>query len=262
VLDELMAGRGGFEHNQQTLRILEVLEERYPHYPGLNLTWEAREGVVKHQPERDDHVPAEYAPGEPPTIEAQIIDLVDEIAYNNHDIDDGLTSGMFTVEQIRTVALFAEAHDAARARGVTDARLLQHAVVRTIINRCTQDLLDTTLARIQAERIDSVEAVRAIGRRVAGYSDEVGRRVRALKEFLYANMYRHHRVVRMGDKAGRILRDLFQAYVDEPQQLPPRFLERIAEDGVHRVACDYVAGMTDRFAMEEHSKLFDPTVRI
>jgi dGTPase len=140
--------------------------------------------------------------------------------------------------------------------------LIQHAVVRRIINRCTQDVLDATLARLRDGGIDSVVALRRAGRRLAGYSTELGSQVRELKDFLYANMYRHYRVVRMGDKAARILRDLFQAYVDEPGQLPPRFQERFPEDGVHRVVCDYIAGMTDRFATDEHLKLFDPTVRV
>ena len=262
VLDELMREHGGFEHNRQTLRILETLEERYPDVPGLNLTREVREGVVKHHPERDHDVPAEYAPGVPPTLEAQIIDLVDEIAYNNHDIDDGLTSRMFGIDAIRSVALFRDAYDAALAQGIRDARLVQHAVVRRIINRCTQDLLEATLERLLEGAITSVDALRRAGSRLAGYSEELRLQVRELKAFLNTNMYRHFRVVRMGDKAARILRDLFQAYVDEPAQLPPRFQERIPEDGLQRVVCDYIAGMTDRFAMDEHLKLFDPTVRV
>jgi dGTPase len=262
TLNEMMRDHGGFEHNRQTLRILETLEERYPDFPGLNLTWEVREGVAKHQPERDGDVPEAYAPGEPPTIEAQIVDLVDEIAYNNHDIDDGLTSRMFTVEQIRAVTLFREAHDGALARGVRDPRLVQHLVVREIINRCCQDLLETTLARIQEAGVESVDGVRRVGRRLTNYSEEMRLRVRELKEFLFANMYRHYRVVRMGDKAARILRDLFTAYTDEPAQLPPRYHERVAQDGAPRVVCDYIAGMTDRFALDEHRKLFDPSVRV
>ncbi len=259
VLDELMREHGGFEHNRQTLRILETLEERYPAFPGMNLTWEAREGVVKHHPEGDDDVPAEYDPGLPPTLEAQIVDLSDEIAYNNHDIDDGLTSRMFTVEQIREVALFRQAHDAALAEGIRDQRLVQHAVVRRIINGCTQDVLEATLARLRQAEVGSVEALRHAGRRLAGYSEERREQVRELKEFLYVNMYRHFRVMRMGQQAGRILRDLFQAYMDEPAQLPSRYQERIAEDGLPRVVCDYIAGMTDRFANDEHRKLFGST---
>ena len=262
VMDELMRDHGGFEHNRQTLRILEVLEQRYPDFPGLNLSWEVREGIIKHRPDTDAAAPAEYAPGEAPALEAQLVDFVDEIAYNNHDIDDGLTSGMITVEQIREVAVFREAHDAVRARGTVEDRVLRHQVVRRIIDRCTQDLLETTLGNLQAAGVGSVDEVRQAGRRLVGYSAEMAARVRELKDFLLRNMYRHYRVVRMGDKAGRILRDLFQTYVSEPLQLPPRYQARIESDGLHRVVCDYIAGMTDRFALDEHRKLFDPLVKV
>jgi dGTPase len=261
-MDELMKDHGGFEHNQQTLRILEILEERYPQFPGLNLTWEVREGMIKHQPDSDAKAPAEYAPGEAPTLEAQLVDFVDEIAYNNHDVDDGLSSGMFGVDQIRAVALFREAHDAADELGIEDEKLVRHDVVRRIINRCAQDLIETTLANLETARVQSVEDVRRAGRRLVAYSREMQPRVKQLKDFLFRNMYRHYRVVRMGDKAGRILRDLFHSYVAEPLQLPPRYQERIEQDGLHRVVCDYIAGMTDRYAMEDHRRLFDPLVRV
>ncbi len=262
VMDELMKDHGGFEHNRQTLRILEQLEVRYPEFPGLNLTWEVREGIIKHQPESDAHAPAEYAPGEAPTLEAQLVDFVDEIAYNNHDIDDGLTSRMITIEQIRAVPLFREAHDAVLGQGIRDERIVRHQTVRHIIDRCTWDLLETTAQSLESARIGSVDDARRAGRRLVGYSQPMREQVRALKDFLLKNMYRHYRVVRMGDKAGRILRDLFLSYVAEPLQLPPRFQERIEEEGVYRVVCDYIAGMTDRFALDEHRKLFDPLVRV
>jgi dGTPase len=261
VMDELMKDHGGFEHNRQTLRILETLEERYPGFPGLNLTWEVREGVIKHQQDSDARAPAEYAPGQSPTLEAQLVDFVDEIAYNNHDIDDGLASGMFTADSIRSVQLFREAHDEVLAQGV-DERLMRHQVVRRIINHCIRDLLETTRRQIETARIRSVDDVRGAGRRLVGYSDEMAARVHELKDFLFKNMYRHYRVVRMGDKAGRILRDLFQSFVAEPLQLPPHYHERVQREGPHRVVCDYIAGMTDRFALDEHRKLFDPLVRV
>jgi dGTPase len=260
VMDELMRDHGGFEHNQQTLRILELLEDRYPGFPGLNLTWEVREGVIKHQQDSDGRAPAEYAPGEAPTLEAQLVDFVDEIAYNNHDIDDGLASGMFTPDAIRSASLFREAHDEVMALGI-DERIVRPQVVRRIINRCIRDLLETTRLQIEAAGVQSVDDVRRAGRLV-GYSADMAARVRELKEFLFKNMYRHYRVVRMGDKAGRILRDLFESYVSEPLQLPPHYQERIERDGLHRMVCDYIAGMTDRFALDEHRKLFDPLVRV
>jgi dGTPase len=261
VMDEMMKDHGGFEHNKQTLRILELLEERYPGFPGLNLTWEVREGVIKHQQDSDARAPADYAPGESPTLEAQLVDFVDEIAYNNHDIDDGLASGMFTAESLRSVGLFREAHDEVLAQGA-DERIMRHQVVRRIINRCIRDLLESTQRRIEDSGVQSVDDVRRAGGRLVVYSDDMAARVRELKEFLLKNMYRHYRVARMGDKAGRILRDLFESFVAEPLQLPPHYQERIQRDGVHRVVCDYIAGMTDRFALDEHRKLFDPLVRV
>ena len=261
VMDELMKDHGGFEHNRQTLRILELLEERYPGFPGLNLTWEVREGVIKHQQDSDPRAPAEYAPGQSPTLEAQLVDFVDEIAYNNHDIDDGLASGMFTPDAIRATVLFREAHDDVLAQGIDD-RIMRHQVVRRIINRCIGDLLESTQRQIESAKIQSVDDVRGAGRRLVGYSDAMAASVRELKDFLFRNMYRHYRVVRMGDKAGRILRDLFQSFVAEPLQLPPHYHERVEREGPHRVVCDYIAGMTDRFALDEHRKLFDPLVRV
>ncbi len=261
VMDELMRAHGGFEHNLQTLRTLETLEQRYPDFPGLNLTWEVREGLYKHRPDADARAPAEYAPGESPTLEAQLIDLVDEIAYNNHDIDDGLTSGMLSVDALRQVTLFREAHDAALRRGLADERIVRHHVVRGVIDRCTRDLLRATLEALDEARIESLDDVRRRPRLVR-YSDAMAAWVHELKEFLLKHLYRHYRVVRMGDKAGRILRDLFHSYCGEPLQLPPHYQVRIARDGLPRVACDYIAGMTDRFALDEHRKLFDPLVRV
>ncbi|HEX9185712.1 MAG TPA: dNTP triphosphohydrolase, partial [Vicinamibacteria bacterium] len=166
VMNELMRDHGGFEHNRQTLRILEVLERRYPEFPGLNLTWEVREGIIKHRPDTDAVAPPEYAPGEAPTLEAQLVDCVDEIAYNNHDVDDGLTSRMFTVDEIRGVALFREAHDDALGQGLTDPHIARHHVVRFIIGRCVGDLIETTMAALEAARVSSVADVRRTGRRL------------------------------------------------------------------------------------------------
>ena len=262
AMDDLMKDHGGFEHNKQTLRILEVLERRYPQFPGLNLTWEVREGMIKHRPDADATAPADYAPGESPTLEAQLGDFVDEIAYNNHDIDDGLASGMIDVEGLRTVALFRAAHEEIAARKIGDERIERHQIVRHIIDRCTSELLSSTLQAIEGARVESVDDVRRVGKRLVGYSPEMAVAVKELKAFLYDNLYRNYRVVRMGDKAGRILRDLFLSFVGEPAQLPPQYQARVAEDGVYRAVCDYIAGMTDRFAQDEHRKLFDPLVKV
>ncbi|MFN8096200.1 MAG: deoxyguanosinetriphosphate triphosphohydrolase, partial [Vicinamibacteria bacterium] len=153
------------------------------------------------------------------------------------------------------------AHDDARRRGF-DERIARHHVVRVIIERCVLDLMETTREALESRGIGSAAEVRAVGRRLVSYSEPMAAAVRELKEFLLVHMYRHYRVVRMGDKAGRLLRDLFESYVNEPRQLPPHFQAEIEKDGVHRVVCDYIAGMTDRFAVHEHRKLFDPTVRV
>ncbi len=262
MMNELMKDHGGFEHNHQTLRILEVLERRYPEFPGLNLTWEVREGMIKHRPDADASAPAEYAPGECPTLEAQLVDVVDEIAYNNHDIDDGLSSGMIDVEGLRSVRLFREVHEEIARLKIGDDRIERHQIVRRIIDRCTRDLLSSTLSSIETAGTQSVNDVRRAGRRLVSYSPAMAAAVQELKAFLYSNLYRNYRVVRMGDKAGRILRDLFQAFVSEPAQLPPQYQARVEEDGVHRAVCDYIAGMTDRFAQDEHQRLFDPLVKV
>jgi dGTPase len=221
-----------------------------------------REGIIKHRPDSDATAPAEYAPGEAPTLEAQLVDFVDEIAYNNHDVDDGISSKMFTIDAIRSVALFRDAHDDALRRGYEEERVARHHVVRWIIEHCVNDLIGATQAALAQAGVQSVEDVRAAGGRLVGYAPEMAERVRELKEFLFSNMYRHWRVVRMGDKAGRILRDLFLSYVSEPRQLPPHYQAQLEREGVERVVCDYIAGMTDRFAVDEHQKLFDPTVRV
>ena len=262
VMAELMKDQGGFEHNRQTLRVLETLERRSPDYPGLNLTWEVREGIIKHQADSDPKAPEEYARGEAPTLEAQLVDFVDEIAYNNHDIDDGLNSAMFTIEQIRSVPIFRSAHESVLREGPGEDSVLRRQIVSKIIDRCLNDLVMTTLQRIQASRVRSLEDVRHAGGRLVSYSGEMAESVSELKAFLFTNMYRNWRVMRMADKAGRILRDLFGSYVSEPLQLPPQYQARFEADGKYRVICDYIAGMTDRFAVDEHRRLFDPLVRV
>lgn len=269
ALDAAMKSYGGFDHNDQTLRVLTLLEKRYAEFDGLNLTWETLEGVVKHNgplkappPSIKDYVRThDLELGTWPGAEAQVAALADDIAYNNHDIDDGLSSGMVAVEQLRAVRLFREADDAVRGAGVDEPSVMRHQVVRRIIDRCARDLIATTSSNLAASGIRSGEDVRRSPRQVA-YSGEMAGQVRELKAFLFKNLYRHYRVVRMGDKAGRILRDLFQSYVSEPLQLPPHYQARLSEDGVERVACDYIAGMTDRFALDEHRKLFDPLVKV
>jgi dGTPase len=263
-LDDLMKPHGGFEHNAQCLRIVELLERRYAAFPGLNLTFEVREGIVKHSPPYDRPLAARYEPGRAPCLEAQLVDYADEIAYNAHDIDDGLRSQMLDPEALESVDLWRESvtHTRRRLPGI-DSGLERHQATRTLIDHLVTDLLEHTGRRIAELGIETVDDVRAHAQPLATPSPEVAPRLVALKGFLMENLYTHHRVVRMMRKAQRVMRDLFQAYMEDPRQLPAHILERCQRESepVPRVIADYIAGMTDRFAVEEHGKLFDPPVR-
>jgi dGTPase len=264
ILDQLMAAHGGFEHNWQSLRIVDVLEERYPNFKGLNLSWEVREGIVKHSPPYDRPLAAAFEPGKAPCLEAQIVDYADEIAYNSHDIDDGLKSGLLTAEQLHEVTLWREAFGRVSAQ-YPDAgfRIWRYQVQRMLIDELATDLITTAIERLRDLRLDSVEAVRAYGQPIATFSPAVEEKRQELKAFLMENLYRHYRVMRMAVKAQRIMTDLFHAYMDEPAQLPPHIAARWkAGEDRPRVIADYIAGMTDRFAFDEHKKLFDPNERV
>jgi dGTPase len=265
TLDRLMQPYGGFEHNAQSLRIVETLEERYPRFRGLNLSWEVREGIVKHSTRYDRPQVAEYDASLAPCLEAQIVDFADEIAYSAHDVDDGLKSGMLEPDDLLTVPLWAEALRtvSADAPGAT-AAVLHYQAVRRLIDRMASDLVETLLARIRDEHVDDLAAVRAVKPRLVEFSPEMTTQQRELKAFLYDRLYTHHRVTRMTQKADRIMSALFEVYMHEPRQLPPHVQRRVAEEGetVARVVADYIAGMTDRFALEEYKKLFDPYERV
>lgn len=265
VLHELMKPYGGFEHNAQSLRIVEVLEERYGEFRGLNLTWEVREGIVKHSLPYDKPLAANYEPGLAPSLEAQLVDYADEIAYNTHDIDDGLKSGLLSPEQLDSVALWREVFGAVRNDYPgAGFRIWRYQVQRRLIDRLVTDLLDTVSRRIEAEGIDSPEAVRDYRQPLVGFSAELEEKRRELKKFLKVNLYRHYLVTRMMIKAQRVVADLFEAYRGEPALLPPHIRQRREREGesLERVVCDYIAGMTDRFALQEHKKLFDPLERV
>ncbi len=260
VLNELMANHGGFNHNEQTLRIVTELEHRYPDFPGLNLTWEVREGIIKHETEYDWADTSDYEPHLRPTLEAQVVNFCDEIAYTTHDLDDGLRSGILTFDQVEeaNLALWQE------VRRMVDApwgELTRHRLIRKLINLLVTDLITETARRLREHDIGSVEDVRRCEHMLVGYSAEMREKHRELKRFLYEHMYRHYRVVRMAIKSQRILRDLFQAYVAEPQQLPHDVQRRIGPVPLHRVVADYIAGMTDRYALQEWDRLFAPWER-
>src|SRR6516162_7410737 len=275
ALNAEMASFGGFSHNDQTLRILTRLERRYAEFDGLNLTWESLEGTVKHNgPLRGAgiHLPvpptiAEYDRRHPlaldtfPSAEAQVAALADDIAYNNHDIDDGLRAGLFPVVDLAEVPLVGPVFQwvASRYPGLEEPRLI-HESIRRLIDRMVGDLIGETRARLADSGPKSVDEIRALNAPVVSFSAEMRRNDRALKEFLYERMYRHYRVNRMSSKARRVVHDLFALYLAEPQCLPSEWRQLAAgpdEPQTARVAADYLAGMTDRFALDEHHRLFD-----
>lgn len=264
VLDALMEPWGGFEHNAQSLRIVEKLEERYPDFPGLNLSWEVREGIVKHSSEYDRPQIAAFEPGIAPSLEAQIADFADEIAYNCHDIDDGLQSGMLARDRMDDVSLWRE-HFAETTARWPDANfsLLRYQTVRRILNAMVTDLIDTVESELVARQVDSSATLRAATPKLARFSPAMEDRVRELKDFLMAQLYTHVRVTRMGVKAKTVMSGLFETYFEEPRQMPPHvagMIERGADKP--RVIADYIAGMTDRFALDEYRKLFDPLEKV
>ncbi len=264
VLNRLMEPYGGFEHNAQSLRIVDVLEERYPTFPGLNLSWEVREGIVKHSSDYDRPLVARFDPSVKPVLEAQIVDYADEVAYNSHDIDDGLKSGMLEERDLADVELWAEARAwIACQHAESSPSVVRYQTVRRIIDRLVTDMIETIRGRIAQYRVRSLADVRGCPVRLAGFSPEMAERNRQLKRALLARLYTHYRVTRMAVKAQKIMTDLFQTYMDEPQQMPPHVHDRI-ESGEEqaRVVADYIAGMTDRFALDEYKKLFDPYERV
>jgi len=264
VLDALMKPYGGFEHNAQSLRIVEQLEERYPEFPGLNLTWEVREGIVKHSSEYDRPLVKLFDPEIAPTLEAQVADFADEIAYNCHDIDDGVQSGMLLREQMDDVALWREAYAGAIERS-PDApfSILRYQTVRRVLDAMVSDLVETVGRGIRENNVQTIADLRRVRPRLAGYSEDMAQKIRELKDFLMENLYKHVRVVRMGVKAKTVLTGIFESYLEEPRQMPGHVYKQIENgDEPPRVIADYVAGMTDRFALEEYKKLFDPLERV
>jgi dGTPase len=265
ILHRLMEPHGGFEHNSQSLRIVDVLEERYPEFPGLNLSWEVREGIVKHSTRYDRPHVQEFDPEKAPTLEAQIVDFADEIAYNAHDIDDGLKSEMLTPQDLEASRLWTRAFDAVRESAPGgDERILRYQAVRRIIDMLVVDLISATETNLAGHGVDSLDGVRGVLPKLVSFGDEVGTQVLELKKTLYDRLYNHHRVRRMAVKADRIMTALFETYMAEPRQMPPRTHARIVERGepLSQVVADYVAGMTDRFALDEYKKLFDPYEKV
>jgi dGTPase len=259
ALNECMRGHGGFEHNLQSLRVVDLLEQRYAAFDGLNLTFETREGILKHcsagTARELGELGERFLHNRRPSLEAQLTNLADEIAYNNHDVDDGLRSGLLTLDALESVPIFARhrAQASVQHPGVTGRRLI-HETVRRMVNTLVSDLTRSSREHIAAHAPKSVEVVRAAPPLVA-FSPAISEEQQELKGFLRRQLYRHHQVNRMMSKARRIVRDLFGAFSGEPALLPAEFQARVQSDGVRAVA-DYIAGMTDRYAIREHRRLF------
>jgi dGTPase len=270
ALNNAMASYGGFSHNDQTLRILTRLEHGYAEFDGLNLTWETLEGTVKHNGPLDAPLPpsiAEYNSCHDlrvdtyPGPEAQVAALADDIAYNNHDIDDGLRAGLFAVADLADVPLVGPVFREVTQRypGLDEPRLI-HESVRRMIDRMVRDMVAETRSRLADARVKSADDIRALGRPVVAFSESMRENDRALKRFLHERMYRHYRVNRMSLKARRVVHELFGLFLAEPECLPSEWraaAQMGSEAERARIVADYLAGMTDRFALDEHRRLFD-----
>ncbi|MDX8397147.1 MAG: deoxyguanosinetriphosphate triphosphohydrolase [Mariprofundaceae bacterium] len=263
VLHEIMKPYGGFEHNRQSLRIVKSLELRYPAFPGLNLSYETREGLVKHHSPHD--CPAHqglssYNLSEQATLEAQIANLADEIAYNNHDVDDGFRAGMLDVEGLCSVALFKQHYDkVCQDNPNIESHFMVSETIRFMINFLIVDVIEETKRRISEQGIQNLADVRASKHTLVGFSKPVRKMNGELKKYLFKHMYHHYRVARMAAKAEYVIKDIFTAYMKRPEMLPdtPRALVMGQPEikKARRIA-DYIAGMTDRYALDEHDRLF------
>ena len=267
ALNACMRDYGGFEHNLQSLRVVDLLEERYASFPGLNLTYETREGILKHCSRTNARalgaLGERFLSGGQPSLEAQVANLADEIAYNNHDVDDGLRAGLLDIETLASAAFFREQYDAVRARwpDLTGRRVV-HETIRAMINHQATDLLETSRTAIDTAGPESVDEVREHRTALIGFSASMLEQHQDLKRLLRKELYRHYRVFRMSMKAQRIVKNLFEVFFDTPRSLPHDVQRRIEERGGGdseraRLVADYVAGMTDRFAIAEYGRLFD-----
>jgi dGTPase len=259
ALHDCMRSHGGFEHNLQSLRVVDLLEQRYAAFDGLNLCFETREGILKHCALKNARtlgdVGERFVKRQRPSLEAQLANLADEIAYNNHDVDDGLRSGLLTIEQLSGVGIFARHMEAVkREHPRIDARRLVHETVRRMIGTLVTDLTRQSAKNIKGCALRTIADVRKAPALIA-FSSPISREQQELKRFLRVNLYQHHQVARMTNKARRVVRDLFKAFIEEPQLMPPQYHAPAATDTARTVA-DYIAGMTDRYAIREYRRLF------
>jgi dGTPase len=270
ALNHCMRQHDGFEHNMQSLRIVDALEERYAEFDGLNLTYETREGILKHcslkHAQTLGDVGERFINKWQPGIEAQIANIADEIAYNNHDVDDGLRAGLIEIEQLKDIQLFRQQYDIVSSSypRISERRKV-HEIVRRMINEQITDLLQVSQAALDAAQPASREELTHLSNPVIGFSDAMTGDILELKQFLRKNLYRHYRVHRMSKKAHHIIEYLFNAFVNDPHLLPPeayhnvkKLRDRKGDAGQARGIADYIAGMTDRYAISEYQRIYDP----
>jgi len=267
VLNDCMREYGGFEHNLQSLRVVDELEERYAEFPGLNLCFETREGILKHcslaNARQLGELGRRFIERRQPGLEAQIADLADAIAYNNHDVDDGLRSGLVTIDELKGVALFARQHDAVIARyGELPGRRLVHEVIRRMIHEVASDLIEESARRIAAAKPADIDAVRAQPGPLIGFSEARDREHHQMKKFLRTRLYRHEKMQATRLGASKVLEGLFREFMADVARMPPEHRDAAAAleaksgaAGRARAVADYIAGMTDRFAFQEHERL-------
>lgn len=271
VLNECMHEYDGFEHNLQSLRVVDELEERYAAFRGLNLTFESREGILKHCSAKNAQtlgdVGERFTKKQQPSLEAQLTNLADTIAYNNHDVDDGLRAGLITIEMLLDVKLFREQHDSVKKewKDLNDRRLI-YETIRRMINHQVLDLVDISQKNINKANPGSIEDIRNQSKPLIQFSENMGAQVQELKRFLRKELYQHYRVLRMTSKAEHIIKSLFDAFMNDPRLLPKEHAEicnltgkEQGPVGKARIIADYIAGMTDRYAIAEYEKLFEPT---
>jgi dGTPase len=263
TLNTLMKDHGGFDHNHQSLRIVEQLERRFPDFYGLNLSWEVREGIMKHESEYDRGLAFAFEPDRRGTLECQIVNAADEIAYSTADLDDGFRSGMINPKQLDDVTLWHEVITELEIDPNHDlSEMDRHRAIRRLVGKEVTDLIRATDQVLRDSDIQSVDDIRDLSQNVVTHSEAMQTKNRELKDFLYRNLYRHWRVMRMASKANRFLTKLFHLYVSDSTLVPDPTQLRLADESLERVICDYIAGMTDRYALQEYQKLFDPMERV
>ncbi len=264
-LGGLMKDHGGFDHNLQSLRIVDYLEERYPDFRGLNLTYESRIGLFKHPElalEAQKRGMGKFESFKSPLLESQVVDLADEIAYDNHDVDDGLTSGLITERELEKLELWKRAKKITRNAASMKPATRRYQIIRTLINLEVTDLLAQSQKNLKKFSIRTPNDALAFDRFTISFSRSLFEQREELRQFLKTRLYRHYRVVRMTDKARRFIRALFEVYLSRPEQLPPGSQKRLSSEGAPRVICDYIAGMTDRYAQDEYRKFFEPFEKV